>query len=288
MPDNRQLIITADDFGLSPALNAAVALAHRRGVLTSAGLMAAAPAAPQALTLARDLPDLCLGLHLTLIQGTAVLPPRDLPGLVDARGRFPDHPVITGWRYFRESRLLPEIRREMAAQIEAALAAGLKLWHLNSHLNLHLHPRLLPLVIDLAREYNIPALRLSGEDWRTTLALAPDHPLPKLAQGLIFTWLTRRARRLTEAAGLLTNHHFFGLLNDGRMTEDHLLKLISRLKPGVTEICCHPALYVDEDLLDAAPRYRRLEEAAALLSPGLRQALAAARIELTDYRRLAS
>ena len=85
-------------------------------------------------------------------------------------------------------------------------------------------------MVDLAREYGIPAVRLAREDWRATLALAPDHPLPKVAQGLIFALLCRRARRLARAAGLLCNDHLFGLLNDGRMTEDYLLGLVPRLQ----------------------------------------------------------
>ena len=75
LPSPRTVIFTADDFGLSPALNGAVALAHRRGLLRCASLMAAGPHFLEAVRLARDLPDLCLGVHLTLIQGRAVLPP---------------------------------------------------------------------------------------------------------------------------------------------------------------------------------------------------------------------
>ena len=224
----RTVIFTADDFGLSPALNGAVALAHRHGLLRCASLMAVGPQVEAAFRQARELPNLCLGVHLTLIQGRAVLPPEKIPHLVDNQGRFLHHPVATGWRYFWEPRLLPEIKREMAAQIETVLRADLTPWHLNGHLNLHLHPKIFPLVLDLAREYGIPAVRLAREDWRATLALAPDHPLPKVAQGLIFALLCRRARRQAQAAGLLCNDHLFGLLNDGRMTEDYLLGLIPR------------------------------------------------------------
>jgi len=283
---NRRVIFTADDFGLSPALNAAVALAHRQGALGCASLMVTAPHAEQALHLARDLPDLCLGTHLTLIQGRAALAPRHIPHLVDPQGNFPQHPVAAGWRYYFQPRLLPEIRRELAAQIEAALQTGIKLWHLNGHLNLHLHPAILPAVIDLARKYRIPAVRLAREDWRATLALAPDGPLSKAAQGLIFAWLSRRARRLARDAGLIYNDHLFGLTNDGRMTEDYLVGLVSRLKPGVTEIYAHPALAADGELMRWTPGYRRREEFEALLSPRLRQALAAAGIEVTDYRKI--
>lgn len=285
--DSKVALFTADDFGLAPALNEAVALAHREGLLTSASLMMGGPAAVPALARARELPGLCLGLHLTLIQGRAVLPPKKIPGLVNASGDFPSHPVAAGWHYFFRPGLLPQIRAEWAAQIETALAAGTRLWFLNGHLNLHLHPRLLPLVIDLAREYGIPCLRLCREDWRTTLALAPDGPLSKIAQGLIFQWLSRRAQKLLDAAGLKYNHHLFGLTNDGRMTEAHLLGLIPRLQPGVTEIYCHPALQPDPELSRWGPAYRRQDELAALLSPNLRANLKDHQVELSDFRRLA-
>lgn len=282
----RLVIFTADDFGLSAALNGAVALAHRQGVLSCASLMVGAPRAAEALALARELPDLCLGVHLTLIQGRAVLPPAHLPRLVDAHGYFRQHPIKTGLNYFFQPQLLAEIRRELAAQIEAVLTAGLTPWHLNGHLNMHLHPRILPLVVDLAREYGIPAVRLAQEDWRTTLSLAPDKPWPKVAQGLIFAWLSRRARRLAQAGGLLYNDHLFGLLNDGRMTEDYLLGLIPSLKAGVTEIYSHPALYAAEELRRWTPAYRGQEELAALLSPRLKAALTTAGMEVSDFREL--
>jgi hopanoid biosynthesis associated protein HpnK len=282
----RVVIFTADDFGVSGALNAAVGLAYEQGVLRCASLMVTGAQAVAAINMARELPQLCLGVHLTLIQGRALLPPRLLPQLVDSQGRFLTSPVGAGMRYFFQPRMLPQIRAELAAQIEAGLAAGLTFWHLNGHLNLHLHPRIFPVVAELAREYGIPAVRLGPEDWRATLALAPDHPWPKVVQGLIFAWLSRRARRLAQAAGLLYNDHLFGLLNDGRMTEDYLLGLIPRLKPGVTEIYLHPALEADAELRRWAPLYRRREELAALLSPRLKEALAAARVGLGDYRDL--
>ena len=281
---DKSVIFTADDFGLADALNGAVVLAHRRGLLSCASLMAAGPRTQAALSLARTLPGLCLGVHLTLIQGRAVLPPKAVPRLVDARGVFPNHPVATGWRYFCQPRLLPEIRRELAAQIEVVLKSGIRVWHLNSHLNLHLHPSIFPVVADLAREYGIPAVRLTREDWRTTVALAPDGAVPKIAQGLIFALLCRRAARIARAAGLVFNDHLFGLTNDGRMTEAYLTGLVPRLQPGVTEIYCHPALSADPELKRWAPRYRRQEELAALLSPRLKATLAAAGVGGTDFR----
>jgi len=283
-PASRRVMFTADDFGLSPALNHAVALAHRFGLLRNASLMAGGRAFSQAVALSRQLPGLCLGVHLTLIQGRAVLPPQALPRLVDSEGCFPRDPVRTGWRYFSETGLLPEIKREWRAQIEAVLGAGIEVWHLNGHLNLHLHPRLAPLAVELAREYHIPALRLARENWRTTLALAPDRPLPKAALGCIFAFLSRRARRLAEDAGLVVNDHLFGLTHDGRVTEDYLLGLVPYLEPGLTEVYSHPALAVDLVLKEAAPAYRRREEFAALVSVRVKNRLAKQGIEVTNFR----
>lgn len=283
----RRLLFTADDFGLSPALNLAVVLAHQRGLLGNASLMPRGAAAAQALWLARSCPGLCVGLHLTLIQGRPVLPAALLPGLVDGRGRFPEPPFLTGWRYFWQPRLLGEIAAEMRAQIEALLEAGLRIWHLNGHLNLHLHPRILPLAVELAREYGIPALRLAREDWPVTLAVSPRPALSIPLLGLTFALLARRARRLAEAAGLLVNDHLFGLTTPGALTEAFLLALVPRLKPGITEICLHPAAWSDPGLPHPSQRYDHQGEFRALLSLRLAKVLESQEIEVTTFRALA-
>ena len=63
-----RVTLTADDFGLSESVNEAVEQAHRDGVLTSASLMVAAPAAEDAIARARRLPTLKVGLHLVVID----------------------------------------------------------------------------------------------------------------------------------------------------------------------------------------------------------------------------
>ena len=84
----RGLIVTADDFGLHERVNEAVARAHREGVLDCASLMVGAPAAYDAVKIARELPSLRVGLHLVLTDGIASLPHWSIPDLVDRRGRF--------------------------------------------------------------------------------------------------------------------------------------------------------------------------------------------------------
>src|SRR5260370_28326383 len=96
----RRLIITADDFGRDIAINEAVEAASRDGILTCASLMVAAPAAADAVARARLLPGLRVGLHLVLTDGSPVLPPDEVRGLVSADGRFDDSPVRARLRYF--------------------------------------------------------------------------------------------------------------------------------------------------------------------------------------------
>ncbi len=158
-----RLIVTADDFGLHPAVNEAVELAHRDGVLRAASLMVAAPAMLDAVERARRLPGLAVGLHLVLADGVAVLPPARIPDLVDADGRFGDRMARDGVRFF----FLPAVRRqleaEIRAQFEAYAATGLPLDHVNAHKHFHLHPTVLSLILRIGRDYGLRAVRLPAE-----------------------------------------------------------------------------------------------------------------------------
>ncbi|MGH7190361.1 MAG: ChbG/HpnK family deacetylase, partial [Acetobacteraceae bacterium] len=75
----RQVVLTADDFGLSVAVNEAVERAHTEGILGAASLMVGGAAAEDAVARARQLPELRVGLHLVLVEGPAVLPREEIP-----------------------------------------------------------------------------------------------------------------------------------------------------------------------------------------------------------------
>src|SRR5262249_57191763 len=83
----KRLVVTADDFGLGVDVNEAVRRAHRDGILTCASLMMGAPAAKEAVDIARA-EGVPVGVHLTLVDGRPVLPPERVPDLVDSDGRF--------------------------------------------------------------------------------------------------------------------------------------------------------------------------------------------------------
>ena len=121
--------------------------------------MVGAPAAAEAVELARRLPRLAVGLHLALVDAEPVLPPSAVPDLVDGRGRFRANMALSGAAMF----FLPHVRRQMQAEIraqfEAFRATGLKLDHVTAHKHFHLHPSILSAVIELAKEFGAPAIR---------------------------------------------------------------------------------------------------------------------------------
>jgi len=267
----RSVILTADDFGLSEAVNEGIERAHRQGALTHASLMVGGAAAEDAVRRARAMPDLRVGLHLVVVEGPAVLPPARIPALVDARGRFPPDQLRLGARYF----FLPHVRRQLAAEIRAQFAAfaatGLPLSHADAHKHMHLHPTIGHLMVTIGREFGLPRIRVPAEP--PDIMRICGAPATFGARAM-YAWcaiLRRRARR----AGLATNDAVFGLAWTGHFTEDRVLSLLPRLSEGTTELYFHPASRRDTTLDALMPAYEHEAELAALISPRVRAALAA-------------
>jgi len=282
--DNRErsLIVTADDFGRDVAINEAVEAAYRDGILTCASLMVGAPVAADAVARAHRLPGLKVGLHLVLIDGTPVLPPGNLRGLVSADGRFADNQIRAALRYF----FVPGMRRllaaEIRAQFEAFHATGLVLDHVNAHQHLHLHPTVARLVVEIGRDYGMRAVRLPAEPEGVLRRSFPGERYRAPPYQPVVTLLRRRSRR----AGLAVNDHVFGIAWSGALVEKRLLGLLPHLPPGVSELYFHPAVRTTPALAAAMPGYRHAEELAALISPRVRQCIAELGIGLIGYRDL--
>jgi chitin disaccharide deacetylase len=233
--------------------------------------MVGAPAAAEAVELARRLPTLAVGLHLALVDAEPVLPPSAVPDLVDGRGRFRANMARSGAAMF----FLPHVRRQMRAEIRAQFetfrATGLKLDHVTAHRHFHLHPSILSAVIELAKEFSAPAVRAPLEP-EGVLARIDGARRPLTASALAPLAGVQRAR-LTRA-GIAAPDQVFGLAWSGAMTQSRLQGLIAHLPEGVTEIYTHPA--TSSGFAEAAPGYRYEEELAALTSPDLRRQIAEA------------
>lgn len=254
----KHVIFTADDFGLALEVNEAVEQAHVRGVLSAASLMVGAPAAADAVERARRLPNLRVGLHLTLVDGRALLAPSEIPALVDARGELPRNLVAAGMNWFFSPAARRDLRKEIAAQFAAFRATGLALDHVNAHNHMHLHPTVLGIIVSLAREFGVTAVRLPAEPPQPGLAL----------------WLALMRARLARA-GLKHNDVLVGLKHSGHLTEARVLSALDRLQDGVSEFYFHPATAATAALVAAAPGYDRTGEFHALTSRPVALRLAA-------------
>src|SRR5690606_17555925 len=112
-PARTRLIVNADDFGLSQAVNRGVIAAHRDGIVTSASIMVNAPAFEHALELARAHPALDIGVHLTLTELAPVAPPGTVPSLLGDDGMLLPHALHFVRRYLLGTVRLDEVRTEL-------------------------------------------------------------------------------------------------------------------------------------------------------------------------------
>jgi hopanoid biosynthesis associated protein HpnK len=283
---SRKLIVSADDFGLSPGVNAGIIAAHREGILTNASLMVCGAAAVEAVELARAAPTLAVGLHLVLLQGRAATAAAEIPDLVEADGMFGSNPLTTGFRYFFSLRLRSQLEREIRAQLDRYAATGLPLSHVDGHVNIHMHPTVLAILLDLAPSYRVGAIRLPREPLATSLRLDRRATGRKLVESLVFRALSAHAARKLRARGIRHPDHLFGLHQSGRMTEDYLLGVLNALPDGITEIYCHAGISDEEARRWRPADYDSAAEMAALCSPRVRAALRDWGIEPISYRQL--
>jgi chitin disaccharide deacetylase len=280
----KELIINADDFGLSGGANRGIIEAWQQGILTSASLMPGGAAFEEAVTLAGENPGLQVGLHLTLVQGRAVLQQPGLPALTDAQGDFGNDPVLAGMRYYFLKPLRKRIYREIEAQLEKCRQAGIKISHVDGHLNIHMHPVVFDVLCELMPKYGIESFRLSRENLSANLAVDRQRVAGKCADAFIFASLAKRCRSRLDRLGIRYAAEVKGLLNSGRMTEDYLLRALDSVGEGLTEIYFHPGCRPCAELDRWMPEYRHDEELAALTSSQVRAKLTRLGINLRNYR----
>jgi hopanoid biosynthesis associated protein HpnK len=262
----RRLIVNADDFGRSRSINAAVIRAHREGILTAASLMVNEDASEEAVALARENSRLGVGLHLALLCGHSALPPEKIPGLVNVRGEFSDNPVSVGFRYFANRGLRDQLRAEIHAQFARFRATGLPLDHVNGHLHLHLHPVVFGILIEDAERLGIRHMRLTREPFWMDVPLASGRRLYRAGHALIHLILSWAAQARFRKLNLRHTQRVFGLLQNDRVDETYVLKLLGILPPGDSELYSHPSLDQFKHEFDAlvSPRVKALVEAQGI------------------------
>jgi hopanoid biosynthesis associated protein HpnK len=286
----KQLILNADDFGLTRGVNEGIVRAYREGVLTSTTLMATGAAFDDAVTRAKENLGLGVGCHLVLAGGQSVAPKEQVGSLVDKEGFLPESlgiflALVSAGRIRSE-----EIEMELRAQIEKIRAAGIEPTHLDTHKHTHVHPRVMEAVGKVAQRSGIQKIRKPVENlrdsWRSSKTNGNGHIALLLAAAAVrpvepaFQAIARRFE-------LCWPDHFLGLAITGRLGPEVLRRMIEKLPEGSTEIMLHPGV-CDEDLKKSVTRLKeqRETELAALLDPRVKSAVAEQGIRLISYREL--
>ena len=264
-----RLIVNADDFGLTPGINQAIAELHRAGVVTSATLMATGPAFGHAVALAHANPSLGVGCHVVLTDGLPVSAPEHIPTLLAPDGRSL-RPSLRDFvlAVLRGRIHSADIRREAVAQIETLQRAGIAVTHLDTHKHTHVLPQVVTPLLEAAEITGIHAIRNPFEAaW--SLRFGYGRPfrllavlLTRLLQPGFLAQLRRRGEKIVTTKGTI------GISATGRLNAYRLTQLLAALRDrdGTWELVCHPG-YNDRDL-DLIPtrlRHTREIERQALL-----------------------
>jgi hopanoid biosynthesis associated protein HpnK len=230
-------------------------------------------------------------LHLSLCEARPVSSPVAIPSLVNAGGAFYD-PVVSIARFCLlapKQAFRRELEAEVRAQFRAFAATGLRLDHVSGHNNLHLHPVVLPILVRVAREFGVRAIRVPYEPFVPSLRAFGTHVVRRFCVWAVMGTWTAWARRRLLAAGFGVNDQIFGVFECGAMTLERLRRVVAELPPGASEIHVHPATRRCAEIERTTPSYAHEAELQALLDPELRRAIATHEVRLVaGYRELLS
>lgn len=286
----KQLILNADDFGMTLGVNEGIIRAHREGILTSATLMANGQAFDDAVERARANKELGVGCHLVLVGGKCVATKDRVASLVDAGGNLPDSLPLFVAKISSGIIRTEEIERELRAQIGRVRAAGIEPTHLDTHKHTHAHPRVMEALGKVAKECGIARVRKPIENlrdsWETSQAGGQGVSMQILAAGAVRA-IAPQFTAISRKYGLLSPDHFLGLAMTGQLSPTVLRGVIGTVVDGTTEIMLHPGI-CDAALARSGSRLQkqREDELQGLLDPGVRSAVTERGIRLISYREL--
>ena len=218
--NSKLLIIHADDLAVAHSQDAATFDALDKGAATSASIMVPCPWLTEVADYAKAHPDADLGLHLTLsaewksYRWGPVESKDKVPSLLDPAGYlWPE--VEPAVRSIKPD----EAEREIRAQIEHAVSAGIRPTHLDSHMGvLFAKPELFAVYVKVAHDYKLPFLALRG----------PQAPPALLSM-------------LTEKDVILDSLVMADPSVNPANWNAFYTNAIKNLKPGLTEIIVHLA-----------------------------------------------
>jgi hopanoid biosynthesis associated protein HpnK len=281
----RRLIVNADDFGLTSGVNRGIVEGNRRGIVTSATLMANAQAFAAAIDIAKSKPSLKTGCHVVLIDGVPLA--ANLPSLTNGTARFRGSLKQFALAAVRKQIAAKEIEREVEAQVRKIQSSGIALTHVDSHKHTHMFPHVLRPLLRAARACGIRAVRNPFEpmrSWPSGMVLATPGLWLRSAGVMAFGIFAAEFHRAIKEQGMASTDGTIGIAVTGLLDQPKLSQILEALPEGTWELVCHPG-YSDADLQSAGTRLTQSRdiELAALISEATKEALARRKIELISY-----
>lgn len=169
--DAKLLIVHADDLAVAHSVDAASFNALDKGGVTSASIMVPCPWLNEVAAYAKEHPTADLGLHLTLTSEWKIY----RWGPVEARDKVPSLLDPSGYLWPETGPAVQNIKaeeaeREIRAQVERAIAAGIHPSHVDSHMGvLFSRPDLFAAYVKVAHDYHLPFLAVRVADERAKL-----------------------------------------------------------------------------------------------------------------------
>jgi len=287
----KRLIVNADDFGLTENVNRGILDAHREGIVTSTTLLANGMAFESAVAAGKRFHRLGIGVHLNLTEGKPVADARHIPTLVDRGGRLHLAPARL-WAGIALGQVsLSDIEVELRAQVSKVIRAGIRPTHFDGHKHVHVLPGVSEIVIRLAREFRIPAVRCPMEQNAHASSPLRNRRFSRIS--MVKQYLVSRAvsdqarnfRKKLAQVGLLSPAYFQGLSRTGFLDASAIREILGNLPPGTSELMCHPG-YRDVDLERTGTRLltERETEIQGLTARSVRNFVTSGCIQLLNYK----
>lgn len=245
--------------------------------------MVSAPAAAEAISIAQNLPNLKVGMHLVLSNGKATLPASKISALVNKDGDFSSSQVCSGINMFFRERTKEQLEKEIRAQFEAFKETGLTLDHVNAHNHMHLHPTVFDLIIKIGKDYGLTAIRIPNEPPLESIIDGRKEKISRTLRWLFFKPFVSRMKKQCEENNIKFNDTIYGLNDSGHMNIDTLIRIIPHISEGVTEIYTHPATERWDDIDPAAEEYEFEAEYKALIHAKIKRAIEKFDIKLSGF-----
>ncbi|MDE2588902.1 MAG: ChbG/HpnK family deacetylase, partial [Patescibacteria group bacterium] len=231
----KNLIINADDFGMSKEINSGTILGIKHGVISSVSVMVNMPYFEEAVNFLKKHPRVSVGLHFNITEGKSILIPRDVGSLLREDNSFFFWPFLGQQILFKNIKLI-EIQAELKAQFTKLSKTGLTITHIDSHHHIHLVPRIFKVISNFANQQKQVTLRGNEFDlWNLTIGIMKK-PIPTQ---IIVNLMLLLNNLKNKKHNLYSAQRFYDLNWGKNFSIKEFELVLKNLPEGTTEFICH-------------------------------------------------